>query len=331
MKRYCNAWLILLGTLATHAFAHAPTQTEILVQTSKTIVEERIEYPQEHQAKITSAIITIPPGTSTGWHQHAIPLIGYLLSGTLEMEYANGKRLTLKAGQVIAEAMDIAHIGANAGTEAVKIFVVFMGTENSPLSQASTAPPMPAQPKPKFESTLVDLAVYDHRLKFDIRYAGHHNFMGKPIYPAARALLQKAAADALIRAHNKLQSAGYGILVFDAYRPWRITRAMWDEKPQHRAFLADPLQGSRHNRGCAIDLTLYDVKTGKEIPMPSAYDEFTARAHPDYEGGEDAARNARDQLRAAMESEGFKVYENEWWHFDYQGWEDYPLLDTPLQ
>lgn len=331
MKCSTNSWLTILLLFANPGFAHENFHTEILLDTTRTIVGEPIQYPQQSPAKLTSAVITIPAGTSTGWHQHTVPLVGYLLSGTLEMEYANGQRQTLKPGQAIAEAMHIAHIGANPGLDSVKIFVVFMGAANTSLSQTSAPPPMPTQPLSNSEPTLVDLADYDKRLKFDIRYAGHHNFTGKPLYPAARALLQKTAADALVRAHTRLQSAGYGLLVFDAYRPWRISRKVWDQHPQHRAFLADPLKGSRHNRGCAVDLTLFDLATGKEVMMPSSYDEFTERAHPDYSGGEETARKARDRLRAAMESEGFRVYENEWWHFDYQGWEQYPLLDIPLQ
>ncbi|MFN2376144.1 MAG: M15 family metallopeptidase, partial [Candidatus Binatia bacterium] len=100
--------------------------------------------------------------------------------------------------------------------------------------------------------------------------------------------------------------------------------------PMHRAYLADPLQGSRHNRGCAVDLTLFDLSTGAEVRMPSGYDDFSERAHPHYTGGEASERAARDLLRSIMEAEGFSVYQNEWWHFDYAGWEDYPVLDLPL-
>lgn len=306
-------------------------QARILLETTETIAGETLQYPQSGQAKVTAAIITIPPGASTGWHQHKIPLVAYLLSGELEMEYANGKRVQLKQGQALMEAISVAHIGTNLGAEPVKIFVAFIAEEKSEfthLLDAPTAPPLAQQTSAKVE--LVDLAVLDKRLKFDIRYATNNNFMGKPLYPAARALTQKPAAQALLRAHDKLQAAGYGLLIFDAYRPWQVTREMWDKQPQYRAYLADPLQGSRHNRGCAIDLTLYDLKTGREVSMPSSYDEFSERAHPDYNGGSTEARKARDLLRATMESEGFKVYENEWWHFDFQGWENYPILNVPL-
>lgn len=312
-------------------WADAYPQVTVLQQTTQTIAGEPLHYPQSAAAKITTAIITIPAGASTGWHTHDIPVIGYVLSGELDMEYANGKRVTLKQGESIVEAMRIGHIGANSGQVPVTLFVAFLGEENTELSHPIAAPAEPpSSDKATAEVNLVDLSQFDPRLKFDIRYAGNNNFMGKALYPVARALLQKPAAAALLRAHDRLRKQGYGLLIFDAYRPWRVTREMWDQHPHYRDYLADPLKGSRHNRGCAVDLTLYDLKTGKQVEMPSAYDEFTERAHPDYQGGSSAALTARDTLRAAMEAEGFKVYENEWWHFDFQGWENYPILNRPL-
>lgn len=106
---------------------------------------------------------------------------------------------------------------------------------------------------------------------------------------------------------------------------------MWDRHPRDRAFLADPLQGSRHNRGGAVDVTLFDLHSGAEVAMPSGYDDFSERAHPGYPGGTAAQRAARDRLRAAMEAEGFGVYPNEWWHFDHRDWQAYPVLNQPLQ
>jgi D-alanyl-D-alanine dipeptidase len=129
-----------------------------------------------------------------------------------------------------------------------------------------------------------------------------------------------------------LREKGYGLLVFDAYRPWSVTRLFWEETPpSKRAFVANPRQGSKHNRGTAVDLTLYDLATGREAAMPSAYDEFTARAHPRYAGGPPGARARRDLLRAALEREGFTVEPNEWWHFNWRDWRSYRLLDVPLR
>jgi D-alanyl-D-alanine dipeptidase len=280
---------------------------------------------------VTAAIITIPSGQSTGWHQHKVPLVAYLLTGELEMEYANGKRVQFKKGEALMEAITVPHIGSNLGSTPAQIFVAFLGADNADFTAITSAPATPpSTPNATAKVDLVDLAAFDHRLRFDIRYATANNFMAKPLYAVARALLQRPAAEALTKAHDRLRSAGFGLLVFDAYRPWQITRTMWDASPLNRAYLSDPLQGSRHNRGCAVDITLYDLKSGKEVAMPSGYDEFTERAHPDYTGGTPEQTSARDLLRSAMEAEGFTVYRNEWWHFDYNGWEAYPVLNSPL-
>lgn len=134
-----------------------------------------------------------------------------------------------------------------------------------------------------------------------------------------------------MRTHRALAMRGYGLLVFDGYRPWRVTKLFWDVTPtEKREFVADPAKGSKHNRGCAVDLSMYDLKTGREVEMPSVYDEMSARASPTYEGGPAQARERRDILRAAMESKGFAVEPNEWWHFNYKDWTQYPnpILDT---
>lgn len=331
LHRYLYTLILAIGFFCSHAGANDYPHMQILLESEHTIAGEPLAYPQSGQAKVTSAIITIPPGASTGWHQHKVPLVAYLLSGELEMEYANGKRVQFKTGEALMEAITVPHIGANLGAIPARIFVAFLGTDNTDFTEITTAPATaPATPDANAKVDLVDLATFDPRLQFDIRYATSNNFMGKPLYTSTRALLQRPAAEALTRAHNRLRAAGYGLLVFDAYRPWQITRDMWDKHPTSRAYLADPLKGSRHNRGCAIDITLYDLKNGKEVSMPSSYDEFTERAHPDYQGGSAEQRKTRDLLRAAMEAEGFTVYQNEWWHFDYRGWQDYPVLNSPL-
>jgi D-alanyl-D-alanine dipeptidase len=106
----------------------------------------------------------------------------------------------------------------------------------------------------------------------------------------------------------------------------------WDgTPPDKRIFVADPSQGSRHNRGCAVDLTLYDLKTGKPAEMVGLYDEMSERSYPDYPGGTSLARWHRLQLRRAMEAEGFTVYDFEWWHFDYKDWAKYPILNVQAE
>ncbi|HTF38414.1 MAG TPA: M15 family metallopeptidase [Blastocatellia bacterium] len=175
---------------------------------------------------------------------------------------------------------------------------------------------------------LVELVKLDRTIKLDIRYATSNNFLGRPVYKEARAFLQRPAAEALVRANNALRKNGYGLIIHDGYRPWSVTKIFWDATPQDKKqFVADPAQGSRHNRGCAVDLSLFDLKTGKEVVMTSEYDEMTERSHINYQGGTENQRRLRDTLRAAMEAEGFAVYEPEWWHYDYKDWKEYPILN----
>jgi CubicO group peptidase (beta-lactamase class C family)/D-alanyl-D-alanine dipeptidase len=176
---------------------------------------------------------------------------------------------------------------------------------------------------------LVELASLDPTIKLDIRYATTNNFMRTKFYTQARALMQRPAAEAVVRAHRKLKAMGYGLLIHDSYRPWLVTKMFWDgTPPDKRIFVANPSQGSRHNRGCAVDLTLYDLKTGEPAEMVGLYDEMSERSYPDYPGGTALARWHRDLLRHAMEAEGFTVYEFEWWHFDYKDWSKYPILNV---
>jgi D-alanyl-D-alanine dipeptidase len=189
----------------------------------------------------------------------------------------------------------------------------------------------PKEPGPFREPDLVELVTLDPTIKLDIRYATPNNLAGRAVYPEARAFLQRPAAEALVRAHHALRGKGYGLLVFDGYRPWRVTKLFWDvTAPEKREFVADPSKGSKHNRGCAVDLSMYDLRTGAEVQMPSAYDEMSPRAYPTYSEGPPDARQRRDLLRAAMEAEGFTVEPNEWWHFNYKDWQHYGILDIPF-
>ncbi len=175
---------------------------------------------------------------------------------------------------------------------------------------------------------LIELTTLSPTIRLDIRYATDNNFLGTPFYNAPRAFLQRPAAEALVRAHERLAKVGYGLLIHDAYRPWHVTKMFHDATPpESRGFVADPDRGSRHNRGCAVDLSLYDLKTGEPVEMVSGYDEFSPRAAPHYPGGTSLQRWHRDLLRHAMEAEGFTVNDVEWWHFDHEDWETYPILN----
>lgn len=178
---------------------------------------------------------------------------------------------------------------------------------------------------------LVELVKLDTSIRLDIRYATSNNLAGRPIYKEARAFLQRPAAEALVKVNKELKSLGYGLLVFDGYRPWSVTKIFWDLTPEeNRKFVANPKEGSRHNRGCAVDLSLYEVVSGKEVQMTGQYDEMSERSYPKYAGGTAEQRKMRDLLRSKMEAYGFIVYDYEWWHFDFKDWRLYPIGNIPF-
>lgn len=194
----------------------------------------------------------------------------------------------------------------------------------------------PTQAQPPVESgrfrkaELVELVKLDPTIHLDIRYATKDNFLGVPLYKQARAFMQKPAAEALVRANRALHKQGLGLLVYDGYRPWRATKFMWDHsRPEWRSggYVADPNKGSRHNRGCAVDLTLYDLKTGKALEMPTGYDDFHVQAHAEATDVSPRARANRTTLQKAMLAQGFQILPEEWWHFDYKDYRDYGILD----
>lgn len=181
-------------------------------------------------------------------------------------------------------------------------------------------------------ASLVDVIRLDPSVRLDIRYATTNNFTGAVFYQSSRALMQRPAAEATVRAHQKLAQHGLGLLIHDAYRPWFVTKMFWEATPDTmKDFVANPMNGSRHNRGCAVDLTLYDLLTKEPIQMVAGYDEFSARSFPLYPGGTSRQRWYREKLRHVMESVGFSVYEFEWWHFDFRDWKKYRIGNIPFE
>lgn len=241
---------------------------------------------------------------------------GYVIAG--------GGELTLEPGGVRLNGARLAFHDFGAETEAA----IHAGVRADPeaLRRQALAATPPAETGDFLPADLVDLTTVDPRIRLDIRYAGANNFMGIPLYERAAAYLQRPAAQALKRAQDALAAQGYGLLIHDAYRPWFVTWMFWEATPPDaRMFVANPAKGSRHNRGCAVDLTLYDLKTGKVVEMPSRYDEFSGRAHADFVGGTTKQRALRAVLREAMTAQGFEVYAEEWWHFDFKDWRRYPI------
>jgi len=189
----------------------------------------------------------------------------------------------------------------------------------------------PPQEKGPFRaSDLVDLAPLGFRL--DIRYATTNNFVGKVVYSHAKAYLQRPAAEALVRAAARLAPLGLGLLVYDGYRPWHVTLEFWQVTPDPlKIFLANPDEGSKHNRGCAVDLGMYRLDTGEYVEFPSDFDEMTERSFSDYAGATSEQANNRKLLREALEAEGFAVHPHEWWHFDYKEWPHYAIQNISFE
>lgn len=179
------------------------------------------------------------------------------------------------------------------------------------------------------QADLVELVEVIPNVLLDIRYATDNNFTGEVVYPVARCFLVRDAAMALRDVQSDLKPLGYRLKVFDGYRPLSVQWKFWEILPDPD-FVADPRSGSRHNRGYAVDLTLVDLD-GNEVAMPTDYDDFTERAHRDYLALPAEAIGHREVLEEVMVRHGFIAFPTEWWHFDYQGYEDKPNLDIPLE
>jgi len=232
---------------------------------------------------------------------------------------ARGKATEVKVGAVIFKRRAV---GPSDG----KIFRIKPLKPVAELRQEALAAEPPAESGAFKTADLVELTSLDKSIKLDIRYATTDDFLSTPMYQQARAFMQRPAAEAVVRANQELHKQGYGLLIHDAYRPWYVTKMFWDGTPEpDRVFVADPTQGSRHNRGCAVDLTMYELATGRPVEMVGVYDEMSPRSYPYYPGGTSRQRWLRTVLRHAMEQQGFTVYETEWWHFDFYDWRSYAI------
>jgi D-alanyl-D-alanine dipeptidase len=180
--------------------------------------------------------------------------------------------------------------------------------------------------------TLVEIQKQIPSVKLDLRYATRHNITHTKLYPVAKAYAVSKVVDALEKVQAQLAEQGLGLVIWDAYRPLSVTKQLNEATPpEQKSFVADPVKGSIHNRGCAIDATLYSLETGHELSGPSAFDEFDEKASPYYKGGSVLKRTHRDTLRHVMEENGFTVEYNEWWHYNWHEWEQYDVLDIPIK
>lgn len=180
------------------------------------------------------------------------------------------------------------------------------------------------------EKELIDLEKFIPGIVLDIRYATTNNFTKQQIYTLAKAYARKPVAEAVKRAQTELKPMGLGIKIFDAYRPYKATVKFY-EVYHDTTYVASPYRGSRHNRGCAIDMTIIDLKTGKELKMPTEYDSFQKAAWPSTPVKDPEIKKNRDLIISVMEKEGFKVNGSEWWHYDFKGWKNFEVLDIDFE
>lgn len=181
----------------------------------------------------------------------------------------------------------------------------------------------------------VEPVTLDRTLVLDIRYATADNFTHRAVYPSARCFLRADVARRLLAAQKELRRQGLGLKIYDCYRPFRVQEAFWKLVPDEN-YVARPERtngritaGSKHNRGAAVDVGLVDAK-GRDVPLPTGFDDFTAKAHRDYRDAPPEALENRAILEQAMAAQGFEPLPSEWWHFDGPGWQGYEMLDLPL-
>ncbi|GAA4337477.1 hypothetical protein GCM10023149_46930 [Mucilaginibacter gynuensis] len=187
-----------------------------------------------------------------------------------------------------------------------------------------------AEIKANPDNQLIEIKKYIPGIVLDIRYATKNNFTGQPVYKQARAFARLPVVKSLQKIQTDLKPLGLGLKIFDGYRPYTITVKFY-EVAKDTTFVADPRKGSRHNRGCAIDLTLINLKTGKELDMPTGYDSFKKEAAANYGPLSPQKLHNRELLKKVMEANGFSVYPSEWWHYDFKGWDKFGLLDIPFE
>ncbi len=218
------------------------------------------------------------------------------------------------------------------------LFIATIPTATPTLAQSSTNPEsVPSQPlappaknaaksQLPYDFRLIDIRSVNNKIAMDIRYATPNNFLKQKVYPVSRCVLRGAAARRLSQVQEDLVKKGLGLKVYDCYRPLSVQKLMWKVKPDPR-YVANPATGSRHNRGAAVDITLVDSK-GKELEMPTAFDDFTEKASRSYSGASAQAKKNRQILEDAMKKYGFIPLATEWWHFDAPGWDKFAILDA---
>ncbi|MET0572793.1 MAG: M15 family metallopeptidase [Pedobacter agri] len=221
----------------------------------------------------------------------------------------------------------------------IKFLLFLLSLSFSPLAQSNSASKLVvinsynqylASVKTNPNNELVEIKKEIPNIKLDIRYATKNNFMKQVMYKQARAFARRPVVESLKKIQKELNKKGYGLKIFDGYRPYAITVEFY-KKASDKNFVANPAKGSKHNRGCAVDLTLINLKTGKEVAMATPYDSFSAAAAANYEPVTLEVKKNREFLIATMKKYRMNVLDNEWWHYDFSGWQSYDLMDIPFE
>ena len=167
-------------------------------------------------------------------------------------------------------------------------------------------------------------------ITLDIRYASKNNFTHQKMYESPRAFVRKPVGEALVQIQKELNDKGMGLKIYDAYRPYCVSLKFYEVCPD-TLFVAAPWKGSKHNTGCAVDVSLVDLKTGKEIEMPTAFDDFTEKASHSYMDLPAPILQNRQILLDVMVKYGFLPLEHEWWHYDFHDWQEFDLMDISFR
>lgn len=191
---------------------------------------------------------------------------------------------------------------------------------------------MPGDERDGIEADMVVLGRLDAGWPIDIKYTSADNYAGVAMYDEAVAVLREPVAETLRAVQESLEKQRLLLMAWDAYRSWRVTWMMWHTAPPEarRRFVADPLRGSVHKRGGAVDVGLMSLRTGKLLEMPGRFDEFSERSACDYVGGTVEQRANHDTLIEAMSTQGFTVDHSEWWHFNFREGRRYRLCNELL-
>jgi D-alanyl-D-alanine dipeptidase len=211
------------------------------------------------------------------------------------------------------------------------LFSVYVQGQNNYGLHATRLAEYKASMKSDPEKELVELKKIIPGIALDIRYATKNNFTGAEVYRHAKAYARKPVAEALKKAQADFRKLGNGIKIYDAYRPYSATIKFFEIMKGDTTYVASPYKGSKHNRGCALDMTLIDLKTKEELKMPTAYDSPVKESWPSTAVDDPVIRKNREILISVMERNGFHVYEAEWWHFDFIGWEKFEVMDIDFE